>query len=79
MAVTHLESETPSRPRTGGSLGLIPATALVMGTIIGVGIFNLPASFAAYGPISLIAMALATVGAVVLAVRMTASSSTVDR
>jgi basic amino acid/polyamine antiporter, APA family len=41
--------------------------ALIMGSIIGVGIFSLPYSLASYGPISLVAMALATVGAVALA------------
>jgi APA family basic amino acid/polyamine antiporter len=38
-----------------------------MGSIIGVGIFNLPTSLASYGPISLVSMALTTVGAVALA------------
>ena len=38
-----------------------------MGSIIGVGIFCLPYSLASYGPISLVAMGLATVGAVALA------------
>jgi basic amino acid/polyamine antiporter, APA family len=51
-----------------GTLGLGAATALIVGSIIGVGIFNLPASLASYGPISLIAMALTTVGALALAV-----------
>jgi APA family basic amino acid/polyamine antiporter len=50
-----------------GTLSLGPATALIVGSIIGVGIFNLPASLASYGPISLIAMALTTVGALALA------------
>jgi APA family basic amino acid/polyamine antiporter len=54
-----------SEPR--GTLGLGPATALIVGSIIGVGIFNLPASLASYGPISLIAMALTTIGALALA------------
>ena len=51
-----------------GTLTLGPATALIVGSIIGVGIFNLPASLAGYGPISLFAMALTTVGALALAV-----------
>ena len=51
-----------------GSLGLSQATALIVGSIIGVGIFNLPGSLAAYGPISLFAMVLTTVGALALAV-----------
>ncbi len=41
--------------------------ALIVGSIIGVGIFNLPTSLAAYGPISLVSMALTTVGALALA------------
>src|SRR3954452_11629542 len=49
------------------SLGLGSATALIVGSIIGVGIFNLPASLASYGPISLFAMGLTTVGALALA------------
>ena len=57
--------ETP--PSSGSSFGLPQSTALVMGSIIGVGIFSLPYAIAAYGPISLVAMALATVGAVALA------------
>ena len=43
---------------TGGSghdlLGLPHSTALVMGSIIGVGIFGLPYAIASYGPISLV-------------------------
>jgi hypothetical protein len=34
--------------------GLPVATALIMGSIIGVGIFNLPTSLAVYGPITLV-------------------------
>jgi APA family basic amino acid/polyamine antiporter len=57
------------QPRAPGerSLGLPQSTALVIGSIIGVGIFSLPYSLAGYGPISLLAMALTTVGAVALA------------
>ena len=57
----------PPSPRTDSRLGLPQSTALVMGSIIGVGIFSLPYAIASYGPISLVAMALATVGAVALA------------
>ncbi len=38
-----------------------------MGSIIGIGIFSLPYALASYGPISLIAMGVATVGAIALA------------
>ncbi len=59
---------TPNTPPSSGStFGLPQSTALVMGSIIGVGIFSLPYAIAPYGPISLVAMALATVGAVALA------------
>jgi len=47
--------------------GLPAAMALIVGSIIGVGIFNLPTSLAFYGPITLVSMALTTVGALVLA------------
>jgi basic amino acid/polyamine antiporter, APA family len=49
-------------------LGLPAAIALIMGSIIGVGVFNLPTSLAPYGPITLVSLALTTIGAVVLAV-----------
>jgi APA family basic amino acid/polyamine antiporter len=48
-------------------MALPQATALIVGSIIGVGIFNLPGSLASYGPISLLAMGLTTAGALVLA------------
>ncbi|MEU5880114.1 amino acid permease [Spirillospora sp. NPDC047279] len=54
--------------------GLTTAMALIVGSIIGVGIFNLPTSLAAYGPISLASMALTTVGALVLALLFAALS-----
>jgi APA family basic amino acid/polyamine antiporter len=50
-----------------GGFGLPVAMALIVGSIIGVGIFNLPTSLAGYGPISLVSMALTTVGALALA------------
>jgi APA family basic amino acid/polyamine antiporter len=50
------------------------ATALILGSIIGVGIFNLPYSLASIGPISIIAMALTTVGAIALALMFAALS-----
>jgi len=47
--------------------GLTAAMALIVGSVIGVGIFNLPTSLAVYGPITLVSMALTTVGALALA------------
>lgn len=49
------------------NLGLSMATALVIGNMIGSGVFLLPAALAAYGPISLVALALTGVGAMLLA------------
>jgi APA family basic amino acid/polyamine antiporter len=54
--------------------GLTAAMALIVGSIIGVGIFNLPTSLAFYGPITLISMALTTVGALALALLFAALS-----
>ena len=53
--------------RTSERLTLVGATSLVVGSIVGVGIFNLPASLAPYGPITLVSMGLTTVGALALA------------
>jgi basic amino acid/polyamine antiporter, APA family len=54
--------------------GLTAAMALIIGSIIGVGIFNLPTSLAVYGPITLVSMALTTVGALALAMLFAALS-----
>jgi basic amino acid/polyamine antiporter, APA family len=47
--------------------GLPTAAALVVGSVIGTGVFALPGALAAYGPISLVAFVLVTVGATALA------------
>jgi len=57
-----------------GGFSLTVATALVVGSIIGVGIFNLPTSLAAFGPISLVSMGLTTIGALALALLFAALS-----
>src|SRR5689334_15068715 len=48
-------------------MGPWQATALVVGSIVGVGIFSLPYALASYGPISLVALVIASVGALALA------------
>src|SRR5215470_11810680 len=58
----------------GGGFGLPVAVALIMGSIIGVGIFNLPTSLAGIGPITLVSMVLTTVGAIALALMFAALS-----
>jgi APA family basic amino acid/polyamine antiporter len=54
-------------PSESSRFGLQVAIALIVGSIIGVGIFNLPTSLSTYGPISLVSMGLTTVGALALA------------
>ncbi len=49
-------------------LGLPAASALVVGSVIGTGVFGLPSALAAFGPISIVAFALVTVGALALAI-----------
>jgi len=67
-------SEQTTTGAEGPKFGLPQAMALIIGSIIGVGIFNLPTSLAAYGPITLISMALTTVGALALALLFAALS-----
>jgi APA family basic amino acid/polyamine antiporter len=66
--------ETPAAPSPASHgdkhtrrFGLPVATALVMGNIIGGGIFLLPASVAPFGTVSLLAFGVLTVGAIALA------------
>jgi APA family basic amino acid/polyamine antiporter len=58
----------PSGQESPHQFGLTAAMALIVGSIIGVGIFNLPTSLAVYGPITLVSMVLTTVGALALAI-----------
>jgi len=64
---TELTHPPTTPPVSTARLSLPQSTSLVMGSIIGVGIFSLPYAIASYGPISLVAMGVATVGAVALA------------
>lgn len=50
------------------ALGLMACTALVIGNMIGSGIFLLPASLATFGPVSLLGWVFTSLGALVLAV-----------
>jgi APA family basic amino acid/polyamine antiporter len=58
----------PASGTKGPSLGLPAAIALVIGNIVGTGIFLLPASLAQIGTVSILAFGLVTIGAVALAV-----------
>jgi len=53
--------------RKVAGLGLTMATALVVGNMIGSGVFLLPAALGAFGPVSLVAFAITAVGAILLA------------
>ncbi len=60
------EGRAPVRPEER-RFGLPTATALVVGSVIGTGVFALPSALAGFGPISLVAFGLVTVGAIALA------------
>ena len=55
------------KPAAKAALGLPAASALVIGSIIGTGVFALPSALAPYGPISLVAFVAVTLGALALA------------
>jgi basic amino acid/polyamine antiporter, APA family len=61
------DAAIPGRPKLKRSLGLSMATALVIGNMVGSGVFGLPASLASTGPISLLAWGFTGVGALLLA------------
>ncbi len=54
-------------PAPGRRFGLPTAAALVVGSVIGTGVFALPSALAGYGPISLVAFGLVTIGSIALA------------
>ncbi|MFC3571985.1 APC family permease [Streptomyces yaanensis] len=59
------------------ALGLPAASALVIGSIVGTGVFALPSALAPYGPISLVAFVVVTLGALALALTFGALSKRV--
>ncbi|GGO36381.1 MULTISPECIES: amino acid permease [Streptomyces] len=63
----HQEERLQDDGKHARSFSLPVATCLVMGNIIGGGIFLLPASVAPFGTISLVAFAVLTAGAIALA------------
>nr|WP_268267452.1 amino acid permease [Streptomyces coriariae] len=67
-------TRTGERAAPRPSLGLPAASSLVIGTIIGTGIFALPSALAPYGPISLVAFVVVTLGALALALTFGALS-----
>lgn len=67
MTDTEAARTTDAEDDAGDTLGLPQATALIMGSIIGTGVFTLPAALAVFGPVSLVAFVIVTVGALALA------------
>jgi basic amino acid/polyamine antiporter, APA family len=61
------EPASGTDPQQAGMLGLTSATALVIGTVVGAGVFTMPAVLAAGGTVSLAVLAVIAVGAMVLA------------
>lgn len=57
-----------SRGTAKGRLGLATCTALVVGNMIGSGVFLLPASLAPYGPMALAGWVVTAIGAITLAI-----------
>jgi basic amino acid/polyamine antiporter, APA family len=57
----------PDKPVRDRRFGLPTASALVVGSVIGTGVFALPSALAGYGPISLVAFGLVTIGSIALA------------
>ncbi len=53
--------------KTPPKIGLVTATCIVIGNMIGVGIFILPAALSKYGSISLLGWIFTTIGALILA------------
>jgi APA family basic amino acid/polyamine antiporter len=62
------DGETTRDEEEPGTLGLVSATGLVLGSIVGTGVFTLPAVLAAAGTVSLLVLAVVAVGALLLAV-----------
>ncbi len=73
---TEVPVDAPA-PGRSATFGLPTATALVIGSVIGTGVFALPAALAPYGPISLVAFGLVTIGALALALTFGALSKRV--
>jgi APA family basic amino acid/polyamine antiporter len=65
--------DEPVQQKVSG-FGLPTATALVVGSVIGTGVFGLPAALAVFGPISLVAFSLVTIGGLALALTFGALS-----
>ncbi len=66
-AVDTGTGDTSAGTKFTNQIGLPTATAIVVGSIIGTGVFALPSALAPYGLASLVAFGLVTIGAIALA------------
>ena len=67
MSESQATNINPGTTTQGRPLGLWMATALVVGSMIGSGVFMLPAALAPYGAASLVGWGIALTGALLLA------------
>src|SRR6478609_328398 len=67
IVTTPATATAPPKVSTGAKLGLVATTSLVIGNMIGSGVFLLPSSLAPYGLLSLVGWAITTTGAVLFA------------
>jgi APA family basic amino acid/polyamine antiporter len=67
MSTSSAQVETKSRSAPAGKLGLAACTALVIGNVIGSGVFLLPASLAPFGGLALVGWLVSCAGALLLA------------
>jgi APA family basic amino acid/polyamine antiporter len=63
-----MSSPDSDNPEEAAGLGLASATALVIGSVVGIGVFTMPAVLAAAGTVSLVVLGVVAVGALLLAV-----------
>ncbi len=80
VVAAPLDPDAP-RLRTDPSklLGVPGATALIIGGVVGTGVFTLPASLAPYGMIAIVALLLVTVGAICVGLVFARMSRTIAR
>jgi APA family basic amino acid/polyamine antiporter len=62
--VTGQHGTTPAKTPSADRFGLSTASALVVGSVIGTGVFALPCALAPNSPVSLVAFGLLTVAAI---------------
>lgn len=75
MAVVEHEPMAPGAGEDEKALGLPTATTLVIGTVVGIGIFTLPSSMAHYGLLGLLGFVMATIGALTMSLVFSALSA----